>query len=1264
MKQIKQLLVSILITFSICSYISAQGGLSVETAVIATFDTNNIADASEVVQIYYFTPDFNGFVAIGNCGLTGLDTEVWIYDSLDVLIGTNDYYCDYQTHLVIPVDSSMRYYVHWALFEGTAQETYNWYLTEIQPEPGELCISTISAVEGINHVSIPEVGNQWFEYTVATEAKIMISVNPEVVEKIENWDIQFYYDCTYREADFHETDETALAFIADSPGDYKILFNRYNLGDTTEFDWTLWEEEILPGESCSEAILADTGINTFYSGRLPELYYSFEVPDDGKIEIDLCNIPEGIDASCEVYTGDCDNLINKNDVDLFYCSSGNNYHTTFYADSGSSYLFKIYSEYDTTFEWEIKLTESYPGEYYHSAIPVTIGDTIEISSVNNSRKTWYNFLADKNKMISVSTCELGNGPWDISSITVYKDTLNLYYPEWFIWDNNCSNGKYFEFSADSGSLYYIRFSHKNDITSAKWTINERNFEAGEICDSSILVDNGVVYKIPSEKGNYWYKYTPVENEYKVIGGISVEQFAGLFIKEDCDCEPGYGATSGCIACDNIGGIVLLLEAGKTYHIGWQNFYFQEFAWSIYDPTDILNFSVENQIESTVIDHDNHTINITVGESASVTNLTQHFTLAEGIEYIANGEIQYSGSQQDFTNPLTYTIRYINPDKSETLTQDWIVTVTNYQAPPAGSYTVKSIYLKDPDLAKSLVSDWADFWKSAYDTEHGGFFSFVDQEGNPTDDIKTIISQTQNAYAFARAFMVTGDTSYLNHANRALQFMYDYYWDVTNGGWYVIVDANGDISESYENTYKYSFFQHYANLGMVAMADATAGSRFNIQEISSTAFNEHIHWEMLNNSLDVINENLWDDRSNYYGYYYEADLDWSNPRDKGFTPTVDGITTHGLYMYLLTKDPFFYTRLEQLANNIEEHMIPEMESAEIGFPEDYNSDWGQPSNLHFIGHMYKTAWCLARAYLVNPRERYREAAKVLMYDLLNNGAYDFTHGGPCFVNDEPVTKLFWEVEQAYTSGMMNYYISNDEDDKNRFIEVADGTIDFFMNNFVDTEYGEVYELTDKEGNVMSAQKGHFDKAGYHSTEFVYYAYLYGNLFYKEEPVELYYFIDASNEAQTVSLYPLAIEDNYLKIDAVELNGNAFNTYDKDTRTLNIAANQGGIFKVTFSNCKNNDVYAPFANTPDNLNVKVYPNPVISSSVIEYNVDTYTDVTINIIDITGKVIYSIENKNVSPGIYQEIIHRNQIAGNNICFIKAKTNTQSKIIKLIKI
>jgi mannose/cellobiose epimerase-like protein (N-acyl-D-glucosamine 2-epimerase family) len=1043
MKHIKLLLISILITFSICNHISAQGGTSFETAVQATLDTNNEAVASESYQYYYFTPDFNGYVVIGNCGLTWLDTEIEVYDSLNVQINAFKYYCNNQVHVVIPVDSLKQYYIRWYLPVTSNEQPFNWYLTKYYPEPGE---------------------------------------------------------------------------------------------------------------------------------------------------------------------------------------------------------------------------------FYQVSIPAEIGDTIDLIPIEKLYDIWYKIIPGEDKMIKVSACGLGNELYNINSIVVYQDSVNYEnYNQWFEFDQNCSNGIFLEFPCTSGHVYYIDLHYIPSVTSARFSVTSRDFETGETCETAVNVQANTEHKISSGDKYSWYVYTPDKDEYMVTGCSQINPpNMNLFLKDDCDCEADYN-TPGCMIAGSWGW-AQSLHSGTSYYFAWNNLENKSTTWRIYEPTQIIDFQVNCQVKATAIDYVNHTVEITVGTNQDVTGLVPEYVQAGNVEFIVDGERQYSGyNEQDFTEPVTYTVRYIDQPNSDTVSQDWVVSV-NKEEPSSGTYTVKSMYLKNPDLAKFLVSSWADFWKTAYDHEHGGFFTNIDQQGNPSGDLKTIVSQTQNAYAFARAFMVTGDTSYLSYSSKALQFMYDHYWDETNGGWYASVDANGDLigSDSY-NSYKWSFFQHYANLGMVAMADATGGARFENQNISGNAFNEHLHWEMLNQSLDVINENLWDDREEYYGYYYQADLDWGNPEGKGFTPTVDGITTHILYTYLLTKDPFFYTRLEQMANNIEEHMIPEMESVVLGYPELYDSDWKvQQGSDRFIGHMFKTAWCLARAYLIYQSERYRQAAKALMYDMLDNGAYDYYYGAPYSYFDcstgfvDTDSKLFWEVEQAYTSGIMNYYISDDEDDRNKFIEIADGSIDFFMNHFADPVNGEVYMETDRQGNPDNTYKGSYDKAGYHSTELVYYTYLYGNLFYKKEPVELYYFIDASNQAQSVSLYPLAIEDNCLKIDAVELNDIPFENFNSDTRTLNIAANEGGIFKVTFRNDRRTGINKTFAS--NSLDVNVYPNPLINSSIVEYTIDTYTDVSVNVLDISGRLIYSIENKSVAPGIYHEKILREKLAGSNICLVQVKTNSQSNIVKLI--
>lgn len=125
-------------------------------------------------------------------------------------------------------------------------------------------------------------------------------------------------------------------------------------------------------------------------------------------------------------------------------------------------------------------------------------------------------------------------------------------------------------------------------------------------------------------------------------------------------------------------------------------------------------------------------------------------------------------------------------------------------------------------------------------------------------------------------------------------MYEHLLDEANGGWNSSVDSDSDLIEDDNfNSFNWSFIQHYAKLGIVAMAEVTGGLRFERMSVSSPVFNESRHREMLNNSLVVINKNMWDSRDNYLGYYNKADLDWGNPLEKGSTPIVDGITTHRL-----------------------------------------------------------------------------------------------------------------------------------------------------------------------------------------------------------------------------------------------------------------------------------------------------------------------------------------------------------------------------------
>ena len=125
------------------------------------------------------------------------------------------------------------------------------------------------------------------------------------------------------------------------------------------------------------------------------------------------------------------------------------------------------------------------------------------------------------------------------------------------------------------------------------------------------------------------------------------------------------------------------------------------------------------------------------------------------------------------------------------------------------YTVKSDYLNNPKKNIDLVVQNAEFWKNARDDVNGGFYSYVDEKGFPTypeEDwwfteqcgvvfdyhLKSVVGQSTLAYAFSRAFMLTGNLTYLEHAQHALDFMYEYGWDDENDGWFFTFDQAGNL----------------------------------------------------------------------------------------------------------------------------------------------------------------------------------------------------------------------------------------------------------------------------------------------------------------------------------------------------------------------------------------------------------------------------------------------------------------------------------------
>jgi hypothetical protein len=210
--------------------------------------------------------------------------------------------------------------------------------------------------------------------------------------------------------------------------------------------------------------------------------------------------------------------------------------------------------------------------------------------------------------------------------------------------------------------------------------------------------------------------------------------------------------------------------------------------------------------------------------------------------------------------------------------------------------------------------------------------------------------------------------------------------------------------------------------------------------------------------------------------------------------------------------------------------------------------------------------LARVYQRSPDARYRAAARKFIYDVLDNGGWDNAHGVPYtqydWSNGNTTKKAeCWQIEQAVLSGLSNWYIADDQSDRDTYLRMADQSLQFFADYVIDHTYGGTWKLNNLDGSPASG-KSNFFNVEYHSTEMFYFVYMYGNLMLHRNPVTLYYKIAPSSAQQVILLNPLAIDDASLQIKSIALDGAPLTSFNAATREVTLAAGQGGKLRVVF------------------------------------------------------------------------------------------------------
>jgi len=356
-----------------------------------------------------------------------------------------------------------------------------------------------------------------------------------------------------------------------------------------------------------------------------------------------------------------------------------------------------------------------------------------------------------------------------------------------------------------------------------------------------------------------------------------------------------------------------------------------------------------------------------------------------------------------------------------------------------------------------------------DREHGGFYGHVANDRTVQKQApKALVQHSRMLWTFARVNRMVGDGEYRLIASHACKALMDWFWDAARGGFFWMVDHQGQPLQ----TDKLSYGQAFA---IYALAEDHLSSG-NAQS--------------LDRAIELYRLLERHCRDAEYGGYWEAcHVDWTPAPDQRVDettlPVVKSMNSHlhvvEAYANLLRvwDDSGLRASLHAVLQATLSHII---QPATHQFSLFFDRQWHTLSDRISYGHDIEGSWLLLEAAeaLGDPHllAQVRAVALQMAYATLDQGVDAdgglFSEGDPSGVTDR--TKVWWPQAEAVV-GFLNAYQLNEDP---RFLEAALASWRFIREHIVDKENGDWFWAVDEAGRPVDREKAGPWKAAYHSS----------------------------------------------------------------------------------------------------------------------------------------------------------------------------------------
>ena len=391
--------------------------------------------------------------------------------------------------------------------------------------------------------------------------------------------------------------------------------------------------------------------------------------------------------------------------------------------------------------------------------------------------------------------------------------------------------------------------------------------------------------------------------------------------------------------------------------------------------------------------------------------------------------------------------------------------------------------------KHLTTELLPFWETrCIDAVHGGYITHFDKDGNDSgEDEKSLIAQTRNLYTFSAAHRAGyGDGRYAAIAKHGVNFLVNRMWDTAHGGFYWMMDREGNVKIDEKIVYGHSF-------AIYSLSEYTL------------ATGDPIGLEYAEKVFDLLQKHATD--TNHGGYFEMFHRNWEL---KGEGPAGGDRKTLDAHMHLMEA---FTTLYEASGKQLHRRKLTEIIELLVhkimhpvhgtGIPQFW-ADWTVAPQIKFdiiwgwdrfsedgfksaaedntsYGHNVEFAWLLMHALDVAdiPYAHYGDQLRKSFSHAVDHGV-DWEFGG-VFVegsHDGPVydrEKEFWQQAEVLIGFLDAYRIYADE----KYLQAYATTHRFVFDKMIQHEVGEWLPLLTRQGEPIWTHMSHSWKINYHT-----------------------------------------------------------------------------------------------------------------------------------------------------------------------------------------